>query len=102
LVGLHVALFRRSETQKKYIYETPDKGKTITRRVPMGTTTEVLVPTDDEPPIKQEHGRWLSYDDLMDIGKQSFEEEKLRKKHPALQEAWEKYQLILHLVKNQT
>ena len=101
MVGLHVALFRRSETQEKYIYETPDNGRTITRRVPMGSTTEVLVPTDDEPPITKEHGRWLSHDDLLNIGKQHFDEQRLRDKHPALQEAWEKYHLILALVKDE-
>ncbi len=100
-----MALFRRSETQKKYIYETPDNGKTITRRVPMGTTKEILVPTNDDTadsPATQEHGRWLLYDDLLDLGQQHYEEEKLRKEHPALQDAWDQYRLILGLVKNQT
>ena len=58
-------------------------------------------PTDDEPPITKEHGRWLSHDDLLNIGKQHFDEQRLRDKHPALQEAWEKYQLILALVKDE-
>lgn len=95
-----MGLSRQRRTKKQYIYESPNDGVTITRRVPMSTTKEVLI-SSDEDPITAEHGRWLSHDDLLNIGKQHFDEQQLRDKHPALQEAWEKYQLILALVKDE-
>lgn len=68
----------------------------------MGTIKEVLIdPTGEKDPLTNERGRWMTHEDLLDLGKKEFEEEKLRKTYPALQEAWEKYQLLLLLVKNQ-
>ena len=36
----------------------------------------------------------------MDLGREKFEQKELREKHPALKEAWEKYLVLLNLVKS--
>ena len=45
--------------------------------------------------FKKKKFDWLSHDELMDLGREKFEQRELREKHPALKEAWEKYLVLL-------
>ena len=71
----------------KYIYESPDKGKTVFRRAFGHCEKEIQVGVD-----------WFNFDEAKEIFNTQKQEEELRRKHPALKNAWDNYQLILKLV----
>jgi hypothetical protein len=97
-----VAVTRKIRTKKEYIYESPDNGVTVSRRLPLGEHKEYLITeeNDKESAFKKKKFDWLSHDELMDLGKEKFEQRELREKYPALKEAWEKYLVLLNLVKS--
>lgn len=71
----------------KYIYESPDKGKTVFRRAFGHCEKEIQVGVD-----------WFNFDEAKEIFNTQKQQEELRRKHPALKNAWDNYQLILKLV----
>ena len=65
---------RKKEEEKKYIYESPDKGKTIYRREMGSMKKEKLVQKDKSPFIqygKDEHEVYLSADAVEKLSKQN-------------------------------
>jgi len=97
-----VAVTRKVRTKEEYIYESRDNGVTVSRRLPLGEQKEYLITeeNDRETAFKKKKFDWLSHDELMDLGREKFEQKELREKHPALKEAWEKYLVLLNLVKS--
>jgi len=97
-----VAVTRKVRTKEEYIYESRDNGVTVTRRLPLGEQKEYLITDDNdkETAFKKKKFDWLSHDELMDLGREKFEQKELREKHPALKEAWEKYLVLLNLVRS--
>ena len=73
----------------KYVYVSPDGGKTVTRRL-VGDSLDKEVNVDK---------KWFTLDTAKELMSKHVEEEKLRDKHPALKNAWDEYQLILKMVK---
>lgn len=71
----------------KYVYESPDKGKTVFRRAFGHCEKEIQVGIN-----------WFNFDEAKEIFNTQKQEEELRSKHPALKNAWDEYQLILKLV----
>ena len=97
-----MAVTRKVKTKEEYIYESRDNGITVSRRLPLGEQKEYLI-TDDtnrDNAFKKKKFDWLSHDELMDLGREKFQQQELREKHPALKEAWEKYLVLLNLVKS--
>ena len=97
-----MAVTRKVRTKEEYIYESRDNGVTVSRRLPLGEHKEYLITddTDKDNAFKKKKFDWLSHDELMDLGREKFEQQELREKHPALKEAWEKYLVLLNLVKS--
>lgn len=97
-----MAVTRKVRTKEEYIYESRDNGVTVSRRLPLGEQKEYLITeeNDRETAFKKKKFDWLSHDELMDLGREKFEQKELREKHPALKEAWEKYLVLLNLVKS--
>ena len=98
-----MAVTRKVRTKEEYIYESRDNGVTVTRRLPLGEQKEYLITEETVDKVnayKREKFDWLSHDELMDLGREKFEQKKLREKHPALKEAWEKYLVLLNLVRS--
>ena len=94
--------WRKRKTKKEYIYESPDNGVTVSRRVPMDEVKEYLITADDnkEESFEEDKYEWLSHHELVRIGKNLLKEQQLRKQYPALKEAWEKYLVLLNLIKS--
>ena len=80
----------------KYVYESPDGGKTVTRRVIHRESNTVGRSLSKEVNVDK---RWFTLEDAKGIMSKQLEEEKLRDIHPALKNAWNDYQLILKMVK---
>ena len=97
-----MAVTRKVRTKEEYIYESRDNGVTVSRRLPLGEQKEYLITeeNDKETAFKKKKFDWLSHDELMDLGREKFEQKELREKHPALKEAWEKYLVLLNLVRS--
>jgi hypothetical protein len=76
-----------------WIYESPDGGRTIYRRI-MGKheTREQMVLIGEED--------WMTMGTVMNMAKQSVIEQNLRNQHPQLQEAWDSYHALLRLMAN--
>jgi len=79
----------------EWIYESPDGGKTIYRRV-LGKHEASLGRQCQVAP-----GVWFSIDQLKELGKQVYQQQCLRLEYPALNQLWEEYQTMLKLVRNQ-
>ena len=76
-----------------WIYESPNGGKTITRRVIR----------NHEPRDRQMQvcpGVWFSMSQLMELGRQAYLQQCLRHEFPALSMAWDEYHTMLRLVAN--
>ena len=97
-----MAARRKRKTKKEYIYESRDNGVTVTRRVPLSEVKEYLITDDNNKTEAFEKSKfeWLSHDQLLDLGKEKFEQQRLREEYPALKEAWEKYLVLLNLIKS--
>ena len=97
-----MAVTRKVRTKEEYIYESRDNGVTVSRRLPLGEQKEYLITEENnkETAFKKKKFDWLSHDELMDLGREKFEQKELREKHPALKEAWEKYLVLLNLVRS--
>lgn len=72
-------------TQGVWIYESPDRGKTVTRREAGMMNKE----------IKGLNADWVVVDDI--FARIPPSEESIREKYPAVQEAWDNYQILLKL-----
>lgn len=70
-----------------YIYESPDGGKTVFRRR-SGTMSKE---------IRSDHGNWYVVSDLKEVSDKIDMELRLRKRYPAVQAAWEEYQLLVKM-----
>lgn len=75
-----------------WIYETPDNGKTLYRRV-LGKDEGV-----HGRQIEVDRGVWFCVDQLKELGKQSYRQQCLRLEYPALEELWNEYHAMLSLV----
>tara|TARA_B110000014_G_scaffold29421_1_gene18405 strand:- start:188 stop:490 length:303 start_codon:yes stop_codon:yes gene_type:complete len=98
-----VAVTRKVRTKEEYIYESRDNGVTVSRRLPLGEQKEYLITEETVDKVnayKREKFDWLSQDELLELGREKFQQQELREKYPALQEAWEKYLVLLNLVKS--
>ena len=71
----------------KYVYESPDSGKTIYRRLSGDTQRELVHVDPDLLKKQQEVSRWLVWQDIL----------KSAKDNPALQEALDRAQIIYEL-----
>lgn len=72
-----------------YIFESPDKGKTILRRQRMSTEKEVMTKNNE----------WMTLHKLITMHDSLQDEAKIRNSFPAVQAAYENYQLLLKLAK---
>lgn len=70
-----------------WIYESPDQGKTVTRR-PKGSM-------DKE--IKAPDNVWYNLSVAANLLAARVVEQKIREQHPAVMSAWQEYQLLLNL-----
>ena len=73
----------------KYVYESPDGGKTITRRVIDGNGSRELQVDSAYYPLKE----------LYEMQRKLNSEAACREKYPAVKEAWDNYQTLLQLAK---
>lgn len=80
----------------KYVYESPDGGKTVTRRKIGSVSKEILANYPDGMYSKD----WLDIEELRLLWKSIKDEQKLREEYPALQNAWDQYQVMLKLIKD--
>jgi hypothetical protein len=74
-----------------WIYETPDGGKTVTRR-----PSRSIDDMSKEMEIIKD--AWMDLRTLRKIGKQHYREKMLREQNPQLMELWESYQTMLRLL----
>jgi len=84
-------LHARSMTTK-WIYESPDGGKTIYRR-PFGKH-------DQDRQIQVAPDVWFSLDQLRELGKHAYQQQCLRYEYPTLAQLWEEYHTMLKIVSN--
>ena len=76
----------------EWIYETPDNGKTITRRVSgVHETARHLQISSSE---------WVPQSQIIEIARQALKEQCIRHEYPVVNELWEQYQTMLRLVSN--
>jgi hypothetical protein len=72
----------------EWIYESPDGGKTVTKR-PSGDPVQSILIGDDI---------WLEVTVLRDLGRHIIEDQKLRDQHPVLEDLWRQYQTMKRLI----
>ena len=74
-----------------YIYESPDGGRTVYRRI-IGNHEKreqmVLIGSED----------WMAMSTLIDMGRRALREQGMRNENPALQSAWDSYHALLRLL----
>lgn len=75
-----------------WIYESPDGGKTIYRRV-MGKHEK-----DTVRQIQVAANVWFSMDQLKEFGRQAYVQQCMRHEHPVLEQLWNDYQTMLRLL----
>ena len=78
----------------KWIFESPDGGKTITKRKPL--TDDKWVFVGDQPTSE-----WEPFSSIINVFRQQAIEENLRNENPTLKEAWDQYQLLLSLYQSE-
>ena len=78
----------------KWIFESPDGGKTITKR---------KAQDDDKWRFISERltDEWKPFSHITELARREIIEIELREKYPSLQEAWEHYQLLLSLYQSE-
>jgi hypothetical protein len=79
---------------ERWIFESPDGGKTVTKRKPQ--TDEKWVYVGEQPASE-----WEPFSTVIKIVKQRAIEEQLRQENPTLKEAWDQYQLLLSLYQSE-
>lgn len=80
--------------EDSWIFESPDGGKTVTKRKPQEDEKWVLVSEETDK-------TWEPITSIVEVFRQQAIEHQLREKHPPLQEAWEQYQLLLSLYQSE-
>lgn len=75
-----------------WIYESPDGGKTIYRRV-LGRHE-----ISEQRQIQVAPDVWFSMDQLKELGRQAYVQQCLRHEHPTLEQLWIEYQTMLRLL----
>jgi hypothetical protein len=84
-----------------WIYESPDGGKTVTRR-PWANYDEnykeIRVRINQLPNNEREE-IWTTRNAAHDIVENAFMEAMIREQNPTVMEAWEHYQVLLNLAK---
>lgn len=78
----------------KWIFESPDGGKTITKRKMLDDEKWVFV--GDQPTSE-----WEPFSSVINVFRQQAIEENLRNENPPLKEAWDQYQLLLSLYQSE-
>ena len=78
----------------KWIFESPDGGKTITKRKPLDDEKWIAV---DKHPTSE----WEPFSSVIQVFRQQALEEQLRNENPTLKEAWDQYQLLLSLYQSE-
>lgn len=82
------------EKLNRWIFESPDNGKTVTRRLMAGYG-------DDHREVRvDDNGPWLTLTELRHIGKQHIQESAMRTRYPQLMELWNSYQTMLSLLRD--
>lgn len=81
------------EELQKWIFESPDNGKTVTRR-------SVSKHNEDHKELSLDEGHWLTITELRTIGKQHIHESAMRTRYPQLMELWNSYQTMLSLLRD--
>ena len=83
-----------------YIYESPDGGKTVTRRKwgDAGMEKDYLFRVNVGPNNSREEV-WTPKSTVIDIMENAFHESLVREKYPAVREAYEQYQALLEICK---
>ena len=76
-----------SSDATRWIYESPDRGTTVTRRQ-FGNTDKETKASDNV---------WYKKGDVFEIIEKLIAEQKIREENPAVMAAWEEYQLLLKL-----
>lgn len=71
-----------------YIYESPDNGKTVTRRISGSTKKEIRV-----------DGKWYMLQQIDNLIRELELQLELRKQYPAVQAAWDNYNLLVSLAR---
>ena len=74
---------------KPWIMESPDGGKTVSRRR-FGEQEKFY--------LSNINGKWYNYQDALDAARERDHEANLREQHPALKDAYEVYQALLGMV----
>jgi hypothetical protein len=78
----------------RWIYETPDGGKTLYRR-PLCEATIL------NREIQVSHNVWFRQDQLMELGRETYRQQNLRHEFPVLQELWDQYHTMLDLLSHE-
>ena len=78
--------------EEPYIYESPDGGKTVFRRRSRTMDKE----------IRTDQGNWYVVSDLKEVSDRLDLEMRLRRRYPAVQAAWEEYQLLVKMAQSGT
>jgi len=79
---------------EKWIYESPDNGKTVTRRPFMALGDHREIDVNDD-------GSWIPLNQLREIGKEYARGIAMRRKHPQLRALWDSYQTLLFLLRDE-
>jgi hypothetical protein len=75
----------------EWIYESPDNGKTVTRRIHGdrdGVSKSLMIA----------HNIWWDLSNLQKISQQLIKDQQLRDDNPVLQDLWEQYQTMKSLL----
>jgi hypothetical protein len=84
-----------------WIYESPDGGKTVTRR-PWANYDEnykeIRVRINQLPNSDREE-IWTTKNGINDIVENAFMEAMIREQNPTVMEAWQQYQVLLNLAR---
>jgi hypothetical protein len=88
LVLIHDGLVQQQG--ETWVLESPDGGKTVTRRRP-GLSSEKFL-------LENISGRWHSMDELRALARRQEQEKAIREQYPAAKEAWEIYQSLVQVI----
>ncbi len=79
-----------------WIYESPDNGKTLYRRV-IGKHEA----GGDDRQLMVDNDVWFNVAELKKLGREAYQQQCMRLEHPALNQLWEEYHFMLNLIRNQ-